>query len=118
MKNQVKILSLVAACGLAGIVNAQPYEVTISGATLLENFLKSSASTNDFIDLDGDGVAGSVNADNEQLANQGSSTAAALASDYFVIQYTAVGSGNGIADLDRRGWSRKHTSGFVDGVTK
>ena len=117
MKNQVKILSLVAACGLAGIVNAQPYEVTISGATLLENFLKSSASTNDFIDLDGDGVAGSVNADNEQLANQGSSTAAALASDYFVIQYTAVGSGNGIADLDRRGWSRKHTSGFVDGVT-
>ena len=117
MKNQIKIMSLVAACGLAGVVNAQPYEVSISGATLLENFLRSSASTNDFIDLDGDGVAGSVNADNEQLANQGSSVSAALNSDYFVIQYTAVGSGNGIADLDRRGWSRKHPSGFVDGVT-
>ena len=117
MKSQARILSLVAACGLAGVVNAQPYEVTISGATLLENFLVSSASTNDFIDLDGDGIAGSINLDNEQLANQGTTTSAALNSDYFIIQYTAVGSGNGIADLDTRGWSRKHPSGFVDGVT-
>ncbi len=117
MKSQARILSLVAVCGLAGVVNAQPYEVTISGATLLENFLVSSASTNDFIDLDGDGIAGSINLDNEQLANQGTTTSAALNSDYFIIQYTAVGSGNGIADLDTRGWSRKHPSGFVDGVT-
>ncbi len=117
MKTQTKIMSLVAACGLAGVVNAQPYEVTISGATLLENFLVSSSSTNDFIDLDGDGVAGSINANNEQLANPGTSIGAAQNSDYFIIQYTAVGSGNGIADLDTRGWSRKHPSGFVDGVT-
>ena len=117
MKNQIKIVSMLAACGMACVANAQPYEVTISGATLLENFLVAPASTNDFIDLDGDGIAGSVNFNNEQLAVTGNSIANAQGSDYFIIQYTAVGSGNGIADLDTRGWSRKHAGGFIDGVT-
>ncbi len=118
MQNQKAIVGLLAACGMAGSVNAQPQEVTISGATLLETFLTAPASTNDFIDLDGDGVSGSTNADNEQLANTGSSIANANSSDYFIIQYTAVGSGNGIADLDTRGSSRPDSMGVVvDGVS-
>ena len=89
MSSRFRTSSLVATCGLAGTVNAQPYEVTISGATLLENFLNSSAATNDFIDLDGDTVAGSVNFNNEQLANTGTTIVAAQASDF--TEATALG---------------------------
>ncbi|MEO1584699.1 MAG: hypothetical protein AAFR96_09030 [Planctomycetota bacterium] len=116
MSSKKAVLNILAACGLASTAAGQPFEVTISGATLLETFLTSPASTNDFLDLDGDGVSGLTNQDNEQLANQGTSTAAAAASDYFVIQYTAVGSGNGIIDLDTRGFSRVDALGnLVDG---
>ncbi|MEO1716904.1 MAG: dockerin type I repeat-containing protein [Planctomycetota bacterium] len=116
MASKIRIVQLLATCGLATAAAGQPFEVSISGATLLETFLTSPASTNDFLDLDGDGVAGSVNADNEQLANNGTSLSAALASDYFIIQYTAVGSGNGIIDLDTRGFSRVDALGtLVDG---
>ena len=118
MQNQKIIVGLIAACGLAGSVHAQPQEVTVSGATLLESFLTAPASTNDFIDLDGDGISGSTNFNNEQLANTGSSITNANGSDYFIIQYTAVGSGNGIADLDTRGSSRPDSMGIVvDGVS-
>lgn len=113
MQNQKSIVGLIAACGMAGTVNAQPQEVTISGATLLESFLTAPASTNDFIDLDGDTVAGSINFNNEQLADTGTTTGNALGSDYFIIQYTAVGSGNGIADLDTRGSARPNSNGVV-----
>ncbi len=113
MKSQLKIAGLIACCGLAAPAAAQPFLVNISGATLLESFLTSRASTNDFVDLDGDGQAGSVNLNNEQLADTGTSVAAALASDYFVIQYTAVGSGNGIADLDTRGFCRPNALGVI-----
>ncbi len=69
-----KALCLITACGaalgLTGTATAQltpgqPYLVNGSGATLLENFAKAPALTNDFIDVDGDGLVG---IDADQLA--------------------------------------------------
>jgi hypothetical protein len=51
---------LVAACGAAVCASALagPKVVNISGATLLESFVAAPASTNDYFDVDGNGVAG------------------------------------------------------------
>ena len=38
-----------AALGFAAAASAQPSVINISGATLLENYVKAPASTNDFI---------------------------------------------------------------------
>jgi hypothetical protein len=113
MNQTQRILGILAGCGLATAATAQPTLVNISGATLLENFIESQAATNDFIDLDGDGISGSTNNNNEQLADFGTSTATALGSDYFVIQYTAVGSTNGVIDLDTRGFCRPDSLGAL-----
>ncbi|MEL7484090.1 MAG: hypothetical protein AAFN41_07015, partial [Planctomycetota bacterium] len=113
MNSNLKIAGLLACCGLAAPAAAQPFLINISGATLLESFLTSSASTNDFSDLDGDGVSGQLSGNNESLATLGTTVATGLASDYFVIQYTAVGSGNGIGDLDLRGACRPDATGVI-----
>ncbi|MEM8758659.1 MAG: hypothetical protein AAGF47_12875, partial [Planctomycetota bacterium] len=113
MKN-AKIFGLLACCGLASPVAAQPFLVNFSGATLLESFLIAPSSTRDFLDLDGDGECGECPAPNdfnEQLASTGSSLGNGLGSDYFVIQYAAVGSGNGIGDLDLRGFCASDAMG-------
>jgi len=70
--NQKAFLALVAM-GIAGTVaNAQfftdasgnqyrnpPFLITITGATLQQTLFTSQASTNDYIDLDRDGISGS-----------------------------------------------------------
>ena len=56
--NAKSIMCLVAACGAAA--SADPLMITGSGATLQETFFRSAASTNDFIDYDNDGRAGSL----------------------------------------------------------
>jgi len=109
MNRLTRVSALTCACGLAaGVASAQPYLVNISGATLLENFLTAPASTNDFLDVDND------SAGIEQLAP--ASGSGPLLSGYWVIQYTAVGSGNGIADLDRRGSARDSMPDAVGGA--
>ena len=51
------VIGMLALCGAAaGAAKAQPYVVNISGATLQQNFFNALASTNDFLDVDGDGV--------------------------------------------------------------
>ena len=49
-------LAIVAAAGCAASAYAQPTLVNLSGATLLENFLSRPASTNDWLDCDGDAI--------------------------------------------------------------
>ncbi len=75
-------------------------EVNISGATLFANFFPSPASTNDFIDVDGDGTfgfnpAGPIFVD--QLAtgytNCGGFTT------WWLVQYRGVGSVNGFGEF-------------------
>ncbi len=93
-------LRLIAACGAAAGLGtpalAQPYVINESGATLLENFLKAPASTNDYIDVDGNGVA-RIFGTNQQLAPFGLPPGGA--GQWWIVQYRAVGSVNGFQEL-------------------
>jgi len=113
MKTYNQAMFIAAAAGtLLGATNAaiaqtqQGHVINISGATLLENWSASRASTNDFIDVDADGIAGWLGTSHggvpDQLADGGptgfglvgSSTAQEL-----VIQYRVTGSVNGLIEL-------------------
>ncbi len=86
-----------AAIGLVGaaaaIATAQPYTVTMSGATLLENFLKAPASTNEFIDINGNTVL------KEQLAPTWTPAGGFNPGQWWVTAYRSVGSVNGFQEL-------------------
>lgn len=95
-----------AACGLAGIAQADPWVINISGATLFENFFRAQASTNDYYDVDGDGICGACPAPNdiaESLARPFGSVAVTPYPSFttapWVVQYRSTGSGNGFAEL-------------------
>jgi hypothetical protein len=115
MKIEKRIVALAAMGLVGGLATISHGQVVInqSGATLLENFLKAPAATNDYIDVDGDGnakILGSSGAD--QLAqftfpnlgvqdaddswNGGSNV---QASRWWIIQYRVVGSVNGFQEL-------------------
>jgi len=119
MKNQNlnRILAAAGACiGLASMAAAQGggagngYVVNISGASLLENWTRSVASTADYIDCDGDGIAGYLNTNldgvpfgrADQLAvggYLGQLDPAGRESQHFVINYRVTGSTNGFVEL-------------------
>lgn len=80
------LLGLAATIATAGAASAQ--QVNISGATLFANFFTAQASTNDFIDVDNDGISGQAQTGIENLAG----------SSWDVI-YRGVGSGNGWAEM-------------------
>ena len=107
---------LLAACGLVagvgGIASAQSYLINQSGATLLENFLKAPAATNDYIDVDGDGVA-RIFGTNQQLAPFGLPPGS-VAGQVWIVQYRAVGSVNGFQELVDFGRSYVTTADGVD----
>ncbi len=123
MKNRLTRTSLlVAAAGIAlctaGPVMADPpYVINISGATLQENFFNNPASTNDFIGVDterGDNFSirqGFTAFGQLQLAGSAASTLPLATGQPFrtfsgtglvpwwVVNYRAVGSGNGLTEL-------------------
>lgn len=102
---------LIAAAGTviaAGAASAQQHGglVNISGATLLENWSASRASTNDYIDVDGDGIAGwlgtTIGGLPDQLADGGPAgfgTPGSPTAQELVIQYRVTGSVNGFIEL-------------------
>jgi hypothetical protein len=105
----------------AGLANAQtgviksPYVINISGATLQDNAFAVNASTNDFIDVDGDLSCGSCpDLTNENLA---ASQAADNNTNYWNVQYRGVGSINGVIELFNygkgAGYGYPSASGFV-----
>ncbi len=98
--NQRKMMMLAlcgCAAGIAQTAAAQPRVINISGATLLENFVSSVASTNDFIDCDNDGiVTGGGIAD--QLSPSGS-LAVGYPGAFWVVQYRVAGSVEGFQEL-------------------
>jgi len=104
-----KNLLLFSACGLAATVQsvalAQPKVITLSGATLLENFVKSRGSTNDFIDVNKDGNSGPLNGSIQQLAPTaaGSNVTPFPASQIWAVQYSGVGSTRGVNELVNAG---------------
>lgn len=102
MSNRKIVQMLVALSGAAAGVafggDDHPYLINGSGATLMEAFLRAPASTNDFIDVDGDGL---IAIDGDQLARANPSPVGA-ADSHWLVTYRLVGSGNGFAEL--RDW--------------
>ena len=91
---------MAAAAGTCcGIAAAQTGLINVSGATLLENYVRSNASTHDFIDVDGNGVAGYLFSGIQQLASAGPSNT----SQVWGVQYRVVGSVNGFIELTLNG---------------
>jgi hypothetical protein len=81
---------LLAVCGLCcGTSLAQERVINITGATLLENYVRSAASTRDFIDVDGNGICGSCSPSGLQQ----------LAPGVWTVQYRIIGSVNGFQEL-------------------
>jgi hypothetical protein len=81
---------------------AQPFnntgEIAISGATLFRDFFKYPASTNDYIDADGDGEAGILNSwPPDQLAVD--FVPGLPLNTYWIVQYRGVGSVNGLREF-------------------
>jgi hypothetical protein len=91
-----RALAILSACGLAaGVAGAQPFLINGSGATLQEAIFNAPASTNDFLDIDGDGIS---TPDVDQLAPF-DATPPFIASQHWQVTYRVVGSGNGLAEL-------------------
>jgi len=95
-------LSCTAALSLAGQTSAQSYpagQVNISGATLFRDFFTFPAATNDYIDVDGDGQAGSLGAFPPPQLALNFTAPGFPGSSHFVFNYRGVGSGNGLAEM-------------------
>lgn len=99
MMTRKPTLALVAAAGSAisaASAFAQPFLINGSGATLQENFFLAPASTNDFIDVDGNGIV--TPSFMAQLAPF-DATPPFMASQHWQMTYRVVGSVNGFAEL-------------------
>ncbi|MEL7472464.1 MAG: dockerin type I repeat-containing protein [Planctomycetota bacterium] len=105
---KARIALMLAACGAAACsAYAQPFMINLSGATAQSSFFRADAVTNDFIDADDDMETG------EQLANASTTTFELLLpdlsnaefNDWWVLDYRAVGSGNGVREL--LAWGRR-----------
>jgi hypothetical protein len=110
-----RLLALAACVGTTGSVafGQADYSVTLSGATLLQNFIRDPLSTVDVIDVNGDGLSrtGSPAVTQQLVFRPGSNNPADLDSqnpsapnqNYWVVQYRSVGSVNGVRDIARYG---------------
>ncbi len=103
------VLAVVAGCTLSASALAQPinYEnvpnagqVNISGATLFKPFFEAPASTNDFIDVDGDGFFG-YDPNTFPFVDQLAPTFVPgnPLTTVWAVQYRGVGSVNGLEEF-------------------
>ena len=98
-RNNAYILGILSAAGLAASASGQqPTVVNLSGATLLENFLKAPAATNDYLDCDGDGIAGALGTGIDNLTPTTTGTSFTPA-DLWVLTYRVSGSVAGYQEL-------------------
>ncbi|MCC6229110.1 MAG: hypothetical protein IT432_07790 [Phycisphaerales bacterium] len=108
MKTKIdrRLVGLVAA-GLAGsaatVATAQPYVIKISGATLQQNFFSKPGSTNDYLDCDGNGTAGSLGSTSIQQLAPGLPSNPYPANQFWLVTYRATGSVNGLKELIANG---------------
>jgi hypothetical protein len=110
---KINVFALIAcAGGCVCAANAQTGVVNVSGATLLENYVKSNASTNDYIDVDRNGVAGWLRNGIQQLAPSGPSNL----TQPLAVQYRVTGSVNGFVELTSFGAGRGITNNATDGT--
>ncbi len=105
MTRNARSLALIAACGAAvpflGVAQSARAQtlINISGATLFESFFVAPASTNDYIDVDGNGVA-RIFSTNQQLAPGGLPPAPPA---WWVVHYRETGSVAGLQELINMG---------------
>ncbi len=93
------LLLASAAAQVAGAQTIQGGEVNISGATLFLNFFTAPASTNDFIDVDGDGFAG-YHPGTPPFVDQVAPTYTCSGwSGWWLLQYRGVGSVEGFGEF-------------------
>jgi len=96
---------------LTSLLCAQQHQVNISGATLFADFFTAPASTNDYIDADGDGLYGFF--DYAPYVDQLATTYSTSGwSSYWSVAYRGVGSGSGLSDLVN--WYNKDPELFTD----
>ena len=108
---QIKLFIALGLTGAAAsLASAQGTVINISGATLLENLVKAPASTNDYLDVDGDGFAGIFSNGPDQLAPYDVVPPFPL-SQRWTVQYRVVGSVNGFQELLDYGTSFVTTNG-------
>ncbi len=79
-------------------------QINMAGATLFVDFFRQDSSTNDWIDVDGDGFFGFVNPDPtfqfvDQLATQFSPAAGGNIDTWWAFNYRSVGSVNGFIEF-------------------
>jgi hypothetical protein len=110
MKTSHLLLLALTAGSAATVASAQPFVVNSFGATLLENLFIAPAVTNDYLDIDGDGNATRLNGLPDNLATPlpGASTPGFVPGNYYVHQYRAIGSVNGLQEL--LDWGGKRTT--------
>jgi len=107
-KNLLGIVALGLVGGVVGVAQAQPYLINISGATAQQNYFKAQASTNDFLDVDGDGAFSPTPDNLAPFRVAGPYTSG----HRWTVQYRAVGSGNGLAELVQ--WGQTFATNAAD----
>ncbi|MCE7973402.1 MAG: hypothetical protein DYG92_03610 [Leptolyngbya sp. PLA1] len=110
MARRNKAIGALVLAGVAGstagvalgqeVVGAPNGVINVSGATLLNNFVSAQSSTRDFIDVDGDFLAGALGTSPEQLAPANIQPAPG---DQWGVMYRSVGSINGFIELQQFG---------------
>lgn len=109
MRNLVLMTSIALAAAASSTAFGQG-QVNGAGATLFVDFFRAPASTNDFIDADGDGIVGPIDTNSDgipdtadQLANSSvgswNNFGAAAARTWFLLQYRSVGSVRGFEEF-------------------
>lgn len=111
MKKISKLVMYLIVLTITCAALAQEHQVNISGATLFADFFAAPASTNDYIDVDNDGIYGFFYYPPyvEQLAQTYSTS---YWSSFWSVNYRGVGSGTGLADLVN--WYNKNPEKFTD----
>jgi len=91
----ITIIAVRAATAQSYLYNG---EISIAGATLFRDFFRFPASTNDYIDADGDGIAGKFNSwPPDQLAV--TFVPGSPLTTHWIVQYRGVGSVNGLSEF-------------------
>ncbi len=101
MKKQL-LVALAGTCAGVGMAQAATQApklahgnvVNVGGATLLQNFFTFRAAYNDYLDCDGNGVAGKFSNGVQDLADPANGTNA-----FWLLNYRATGSGAGLKEL-------------------
>jgi hypothetical protein len=125
MTRKARSLGLFAVCGAAVALTGPSARaqtlINISGATLFESFFVAPASTNDYIDVDGDGIARIFNT-NDQLDPGGlppPGQSLGQNAPWWTVHYRETGSVFGLQELINNGttFATDGDTGVIPAIT-